>query len=215
MSRPQGGKYTPPPPCRAVPHRRGRGNTTDTHRAISTIYPPSSHCRPAWQFLHSSFCLLPSPSRVAVASRRQEEHPARRRVNLQARTPALRRRGSWSQCMRKIERRLSMNLRNIQHPTSNESKSPHLTLTLSPPIRMGAERGKQTGSIHIRKVVWRRQVQGFNARTFPGNSLPQEREQPSSGSGFAAERAAGSVTGMQRAGGEFSLSPGEFSPCRS
>ena len=49
---------------------------------------------------------------------------------------------------------------------------PHLTLTLSPPIRMGAERGKQMDSIHIRTAVWHRQVQGFNARTFPRISLP-------------------------------------------
>jgi hypothetical protein len=45
--------------------------------------------------------------------------------------------------MRKIERRLSMN-RNIQHPM--KAKNPHLTLTLSPPIRMGAERGQPAGA---------------------------------------------------------------------
>ena len=121
VSRLQGGKYTPPPPCRAV--ASGRRPAAPIAEAVgiqrtrtapsSTTYPPSSHRRPAWQFLHSSFCLLPSPSRVAPAPRRQEEHPARRRVNPLARTPALRQPGSWSQCMRKIERRLPMNLGNM------------------------------------------------------------------------------------------------------
>jgi hypothetical protein len=42
---------------------------------------------------------------------------------------------------------LPMNWGNIEHRTSNAEhrmkESPHLTLTLSPPIRMGAEREQQ------------------------------------------------------------------------
>jgi hypothetical protein len=45
-----------------------------------------------------------------------------------------------------------------------KAKSPHLTLTLSPPIRMGAEREQQAGSIHIRSLAGHRPVQEFNAR---------------------------------------------------
>ncbi len=52
----------------------------------------------------------PSRLRVAAASRRQHKHRARRPVNSQARTPALHPPGSsWSQCMCKSEKGLSMN----------------------------------------------------------------------------------------------------------
>src|SRR6266480_4863371 len=55
--------------------------------------------------------------RVAAASRRQHEHRAGRPVNSQARPPALHPQGSaWSQCMRKNEWRLSMNLSPINPP---------------------------------------------------------------------------------------------------
>ncbi len=52
--------------------------------------------------------------------------------------------GSWSQCMREIERRLSMNrgTSNIQHPTSNESKEPSPHPDPLPSHPMGAERGQ-------------------------------------------------------------------------
>ena len=64
-----------------------------------------------------------------------------------------------------------------------KAKSPHLiglrseatarqALTLSPPIRMGAEREQQAGNIRIRRLAGHRQVQGFNARIASGNSLP-------------------------------------------
>ena len=56
------------------------------------------------------------------------------------------------------------------------SKHPHLTLTLSPPIRMGAEREQQAGSVRNRKVVWQGQVQGFNARILRGILSPPNGE---------------------------------------
>jgi hypothetical protein len=42
--------------------------------------------------------------------------------------------------------------------------NPHLTLTLSPPIRMGAEREQQIGTIDHIETYQQSPVQGFNAR---------------------------------------------------
>ena len=66
----------------------------------------------------------PSRLRVAAASRRQHEHRAGRPMHSQARTPALHPPGgSWSQCMRKNERGLSMNLK-VGQPSRGPAVAP-------------------------------------------------------------------------------------------
>src|SRR5882672_5470694 len=73
--------------------RRWRGAPACSYSLFSSW--PRCAIWKSWS-LSMNHVAQPSRLRVAAASRRQHEHPARRLVNSQARTPALRRRASAS-----------------------------------------------------------------------------------------------------------------------
>ena len=104
-------------------------------RGTSGSWSPCTVVRP--RGLAMNLVAQPSRLRVAAASRRPHEHRAGRPVHSQARTPALHPPGSsWSQCMRKSERGLSMN-RNLQIRMKNHEIRRNTEIRMTkPPIAL-------------------------------------------------------------------------------